>query len=289
MAGSASITPLVQRMIEDKFGPDRVMHRKRPKFCVAEGAAILANLLVNTVCHNCGHPYDEDAEECAECGAPLQLSDKVICRQCAFPNEPGAQVCAMCNNRLQIIVDGAFSSRHYGLQLAGDTFSVFIEKNDEIPTAEPGWKPFETQVPNQRMIRIPVYGGDNLEKASANENQGEFFAILPPGLPEGTVVRVSLSLDADEIFCPAGRLEDGTDLQPWVITGGADQKAIEAFNEVDRDLAQLATAFSQSAQEAIDKHKEQILKNLHDGAYQDAQRGIEQLRQLATAISSLCD
>ncbi|GAG30627.1 unnamed protein product [marine sediment metagenome] len=102
-------------------------------------------------------------------------------------------------------------------------------------------------------------------------------------------MRVSLSLDADEIFCPAARLEDGTDLQPWVSTGGADQKAIEAFNEVDRDLAQLATAFSQSAQEAIEKHKQQILKNLHDGDCQDAQRGIEQLRQLATAISSVCD
>ncbi|GAG28214.1 unnamed protein product, partial [marine sediment metagenome] len=118
MAGNASITPLVQRMIEDKFGPDRVMRKKRPKFCVAEGAAIVANLLVNTVCHNCGHPNDEDAEECAECGAPLQLRDKVICRHCAFPNEPGAQVCAMCNTPLQIIVDGGFSSRHYGVQLA---------------------------------------------------------------------------------------------------------------------------------------------------------------------------
>jgi molecular chaperone DnaK (HSP70) len=182
-----------------------------------------------------------------------------------------------------------FSSRHYGVELAQDQFEVFIEKNDEIPTAEPRWMRFETQMPNQRMICIPVYGGDNLEKASANEKQGEVFAVLPPGLPKGTVVRVSLSLNADEIFCPAARLEDGPDLKPWVITGGADQKAIEAFNEVDRDLAQLATAFSQSAQEAIEKHKEQILKNLHDGDYQDAQRGIEQLRQLATAISSVCD
>ena len=73
------------------------------------------------------------------------------------------------------------------------------------------------------------------------------------------------------------------------MTGGADQKSLEAFNEVDRDLAQLATAFSQSAQDAIEKHKDQILKNLHDRDYQDAQRGIEQLRQLAMAISSVCD
>jgi len=284
MTGNATITPLVQQMMEDKFGPDRVLRKKHPKLCVAEGAAIVAKLLVSTVCHDCGHPNDEDAEECAECGTPLQLRDKVICRHCEFPNESGAQVCAMCSNPLQEFVLGGISSRHYGVELARDAFSVFIEKNDEIPTEDARWKTFYTQVPDQRVICIPVWGGDDLEKASANQKQGEVFAILPSGLATGSGVRVSLSLDSDEIFRLAARLEDGTDLQPWVIKGEADQKAIEALDGIERDLGELGGALSQSERQAIEEQREQVLRHLQEGNYKDAQEGVEQLGQLVTAL-----
>jgi len=284
MAGNATITPLVQEMMEDKFGPDRVIRKKHPKFCVAEGAAIVAKLLVNTVCPNCGHPNDEDAEECAECGAPLQLRDKVICRHCEFPNEQGAQVCAMCSNPLQEIVLDGISSRHYGVELAQDQFEVFIEKNDGIPTAEPKWKAFETQMPNQRMIRIPVWGGDNLEKASANEKQGEVFAILRSGLPKGTVVRVSVWLDADEIFRLAARLEDGTDLKPWVMDGGVDQKVMEALSGIAGELAELGEVLDQTEREAIEEKRDQVLKKLQDRQYEAAQQDVEDLQQIVGAI-----
>lgn len=52
-----------------------------------------------------------------------------------------------------------------------------------------------------------VYGGHNLEKASANERQGEAFAILQPGLPKQTPIRITLELaeqDAKAIECIEG-------------------------------------------------------------------------------------
>jgi len=134
------------------------------------------------------------------------------------------------------------------------------------------------------VICIPVWGGDNLEKASANEKQGEVFAILASGLTKGTGVRVSLSLDADDIFRVAARLEDGTDLEPWVITGEDDQKVIDALKEIDRKQGAVGGVLSQGERQAIEEQREQILRNLQEGKYKDAQQGVEQLGQLVTAL-----
>ena len=93
------------------------------------------------------------------------------------------------------------------------------------------------------MISIPVYGGDNLEKASANEKQGEAFAILPLGLPQGTSVRLRLWLNSNGIFELTAHLENGTDLKPWIVEKGeANEKAIRAIERVEQLLAQKGDA-----------------------------------------------
>jgi hypothetical protein len=53
----------------------------------------------------------------------------------------------------------------------GDTYPTPVE-NEKSMT-------FYTRFANQRMVSIPVYGGDNEETASANEKQGEAFVVLP--------------------------------------------------------------------------------------------------------------
>jgi hypothetical protein len=79
---------------------------------------------------------------------------------------------------------------------------------------------FGTPRAGARIISFPIYGGDNLERAAANERQGEAFAILPPGLPAGTPIRVALRLDGDGVFNLSAHLEGGEDLHPWVVEKG---------------------------------------------------------------------
>ena len=49
-------------------------------------------------------------------------------------------------------------------------------------------------------------------------------------------------------------------------------------------MGQLVAGLGQSEREAIERHKEQILKNLQEKKNQEAQRGIEQLGQLASTL-----
>ncbi len=78
--------------------------------------------------------------------------------------------------------------------------------------------------PSLRIINIPVYGGDHLDKASKNTKQGEAFAILPPGLHEKTPVHIKLWLNDDGLFEVSAQLDDGTKLKPWILRIGENQE-----------------------------------------------------------------
>lgn len=277
MAGNATITPLVQRMVAAKFGEERVLRKKHPKHCVAEGAAIVAKLVNKIICPDCGHPNAESAEKCAECGTFLEL--KRFCAYCDEPNDAAAETCVACGKSLLDVAVDQNSTRHYGVQAAGDEFEVFVEKNDPVPTTEPAWKTFRTQVPNQWMISIPVYGGDALERASANEKQGEAFASLPPGLPQGAAVRLSLWLDEDEVFMLAARLEDGTELKPWVTTGEEDAQLIEVLGHIEREFTQLVGALGSGERKQIETLREQVLEQLASGNTEAAREIISSLQK----------
>ena len=276
LAGNATMTPLVQAMLEQRFSSERVLRKKHPKHCVAEGAAVVAKLLVGTICHACGHANPEGATECEnpDCGETLKL-EGIECPECGYVNEPGAEVCAGCSKELPKIVVSGIATRSYGVQIAGDKLAVYVCKNDELPMAEPAWQMFYTQVPNQRMISLPVFGGDNLENASTNEKQGEAFAILPPMLPKGAGVRVGLQLDADEVFEVFARLENGTDLNPWLLGGGQDARVIEQLNELEVQMAANGVPPA-----ALDAAREAVFENLAQGDYGRAQGAVDELGRL---------
>jgi hypothetical protein len=176
---------------------------------------------------------------------------------------------------------GGIAPYHYGTQSAGDRFNVFVKKDEPFPTENPQWQTFFTRTPNARMISIPVYGGENLDKASLNEQQGEAFAILPSGLPQETPVRVKLWLDEDGIFKVAAQLQDGTDLRPWIVKGEQDAKAIEAVQKAEQMLAGKGAAVSPKEQEEIENAKNQVFDDMRQGNFGKAQEHVEKLQALA--------
>jgi len=267
MAGNSTRVPLVQQAVEQMFGKERVMRTMHPKYCVAMGAAIMAARAgegwdcqapdpadPNRIC---GNWNNEGIDKCTKCGAPHKTEEDHI------SEDPVG------------LVIGGIAPFNYGAETAGDTFQLFVKKNDAYPTQAPVTQTFFTGKPNQRMISIPVYGGDHLERASTNEGQGEAFAILPPNLPANTSVRISLWLDADGIFELAASLQDGTDLRPWVLKGEADQSAVEAIQEVEQAFQEKAQLVSPEKMKSIEEGRAEAFDRLKQGDFRGAKKRAE--------------
>lgn len=133
-----------------------------------------------------------------------------------------------------LIPPGGIAPFAYGLQQAGDEYHVLIGKWEAYPTEKPRTLIWKTTESNQRLISIPVYGGDNLEKASANQKQGDLCIVLPPDLPEEEPVRVAMTLDADGVFDTFAHLADGRSLRPLILKGEADSRAMANLLETMR-------------------------------------------------------
>ncbi|HYF96015.1 MAG TPA: Hsp70 family protein [Symbiobacteriaceae bacterium] len=274
MAGNASAVPVVQQAMEKLFGAAKVVRSIHPKYAVAMGAAIVGTRIGPQVV----------------CQGP-DMTDQT--RECGHVNEQGSSVCARCgrslgleaeeNQDLEIgdgfLVVAGIAPFHYGTQTAGDKFNVFVRKGDPYPTENPETMTFYTSMPNQQMISIPVYGGDHLDKASANEKQGEAFAVLPPGLPQDTAVRVKLWLNGDCIFELTAHLEDGTDLHPWVLQGEADQKAVEAFQALQEAAHKIGHAMPPDLRREVEQGMREFFKRLNGKDFSGAGQLAEELKK----------
>jgi len=271
MAGNASNSPLVQRAVESLFGPDKIKRNIHAKYCVAFGAALCALRNDRIYCvapdtadpkKMCNHPNDENAILCSKCGASLETLDDELVYERIDVRTP--------------------ASVDYGIQTIGDVFSVFIHKNDPVPTEKENriTQRFHTNMPNQRMISVPIYGGMNHERASANEKQGQAFAILPPGLPASTDILLTLWMDGDRVFKLSAELGDGTPLKPWIMDGdGKDgSHALEIIEELEMKIAQKPGMSPQQKQE-VDAEREKAFECMRNrdfqGAEQDARKAIE--------------
>jgi molecular chaperone DnaK (HSP70) len=286
MAGNSTNVPLVQRSMEEVFGAQKVVRRLHPKHSVAMGAAIVAAWMGRQcVCQapdpddpsrECGHVNPDDVGRCARCGASMEAEAEPRAQG------PGASPAAPALGNL-----GGIAPFSYGAQYAGDAFHVFVKKGDPFPTPSPQSQIFRTRLPRQRMVSIPIFGGDSLERASANEKQGEAFAVLPPDLPQGAVVRIKLWLDRDGVFELAAHLDDGTDLRPWVVKGEQDARAIEAIQEVDKALAAEGVQLQSMVVAKVEVARNRVFDRLRDhdftGALEEARQARAQVEAAAAA------
>ncbi|MFW6119005.1 MAG: Hsp70 family protein [Planctomycetota bacterium] len=279
MAGNSTASPIVQQAVEQMFGREKIMRKMHPKYCVAIGAAIVAERWQGWECtapdpsgsgEVCGGCNPEDATVCQKCGAPIPDEEQERIK--VGPPED--------EEKPEALVLGGIAAFNYGTQTEGDKFNVFIQKGDPYPTEEPQTLTFYTQTANERMIRIPVYGGENLERASANEKQGEAFAVLPSRLPAGAAVRVKLTLDGDQVFHLEAHLEDGTDLRPWVLKGETDQKAVEAIRRGQEALDLKANMVGPEEAEPIEKARNDAFEKLQKGDFEGGLDAAERFTEL---------
>jgi len=187
---------------------------------------------------------------------------------------------------------GGIAPFHYGTQSQNDAFNVFIRKGDPFPTEDKTTLTFATGMPDQRIVDIPVYGGDDLQKASRNEKQGEAFVVLPSGLPRDTAVRISLWLDGDGVFSLAAALEDGRALDCWIVRGEADARAIEIIEAGEKALADKRSVLQPEEAAPIEALRNEAFAALGRrdfGAALDTARRFEQAAVAAAATVGTTD
>jgi molecular chaperone DnaK len=289
MAGNSTCLPMVQAAMEKMFKPEKVLRKIHPKHCVAIGAALLAARLRGVVCQApdkldpkqpCGKVNKPDANICEQCGASLQLEEE----------QAGASGSAETTVIPDIVLPGGgIAAFSYGAQTAGDKFNVFIRKSEPYPTENPQALTFYTTMPNQRIISIPVYGGDHLDKASANELQGQAFAILPPHLPQDTPVRIKIWLDNDGIFELSSHLEDGTNMHPWILRGEEDSRAAEALEVAERKLAQKGESIPPERRRDLDRARERVFDELRKKDNEQARQHAENLDEMIDQMAVSAD
>jgi molecular chaperone DnaK len=276
LVGEGTKVPFVRKTIEGVFGREKVICNVRAEHAVALGAAVMWTGPTGIICQapdpadpkrECGYTNPLDATHCGKCNRPLAETCEPIEQE---EGEAG-------------LVIGDPAPFHYGVQSAGDRFIVLVRRGEAYPTLEPRATTIATQVPNQRCIRIPVFGGVCLEKASANEKQGEIFAVLPPGLPKGAPVEVKLWLNKHQIFELAAHLEDGTSLNPRILHGDQDARAVEMLQVLEE--AMMRTSWERSATRAEEDQMEQGIRAAYamvtlgdyNGAIELAQKIVERL------------
>jgi molecular chaperone DnaK (HSP70) len=263
LAGNSSSIPAIQAAIEREFGAPKVLRTAHPKECVALGAVKVASWIEGVVCQapragdptkECGQPNPEGAKTCQKCGAPLESGETT-----------------------------GLSAMHYGTQSAGDRFNVFVRKGDPIPTSDAHAQTFRTQMPGQRVVCIPMFGGGDLEKASANTSEGVAYAVLPPGLAAQSPLRIKLWLDQDGTVAIAAALEGGAPLPAKVIKGDEDARAVEAVLKVEVLLLQKADALSSDERAAVEDGRNQALEAFRE---EDFDRTYELAVQLCDRLAA---
>src|SRR5262249_36680926 len=129
------------------------------------------------------------------------------------------------------------------------------------------------------MISIPIFGGENLQRASANEKQGQAFAVLPCALPKDTPVRVTLWLDGSGIFRVSAYLEEGTSPDRGTVSGDADALAIEAIERVERRIA--SEAPSGDVARTLEDGRDRVMGQMKARDFEGALREVAALEKEA--------
>jgi molecular chaperone DnaK (HSP70) len=212
LVGGSTTIPLVQRMLEEEFGPDKIMRNIDPMSCVAVGAAIAAERIPGIICHNvvgkdpsgkdrlCLESNPEDAIECHKCKAAL-IAQK-ICPECNHPNPFDAEKCEGpdCGHSFKMMIPLNVTAKPVGIMAEGNQYEILIQKSMPYPTEKPVVRRFKTASNTELAVRVPIYSSEVTEFNPKDDDQFVCAAdidLLGTHLPSGTPVDVSVEIDKD--------------------------------------------------------------------------------------------
>ncbi len=258
LVGGSSSIPKFQEAVEGFFGSEKVLKTIDPMTCVAMGAAVLAKSLSYVWCPDCQHENPMENDQCEKCGADL-----------AFRRDEPREV-----------ESTARTPKPYGIELEGGVYEEIIPKNEIYPLSEPYRKEFKTTMPDQRLIKIPVYEGSS-DTASENEWMGNiWFNDLPPGLPMGTPIEVSMHLDQDMVFT-IGLHIPGMEWNKEVLLEHGDRWQNSLQNSAMESYVQIKKEGHPDQKQQGDAIVQDIVRSIEAGDQAAAEQSLNQLQQLA--------
>ncbi len=226
LVGGSTTIPLVQRMLEEEFGSEKIMRNIDPMSCVAHGAGIAAARIEGIVCQNviergadgedrlCLEHNQSDAIVCRRCGAPL-VAEKV-CPTCNYSNTMDAKRCANpagCSHEFRWIDRGNVTAKPVGILTEGDAYVIIVPKGTPYPTSEPVVQTFRSAVEGNRAVLVPIYNAEMDEFNPKDPNQWIGAADINlegAHLPVGTKVDVRVSIDRDGCMDVEAIIQDGS-------------------------------------------------------------------------------
>jgi molecular chaperone DnaK (HSP70) len=149
-----------------------------------------------------GHENALNATVCSKCQHVFEI-EGIRCIQCKHVNKAKATVCEKCGNALS--TRNEVTSKDKGIELNDGRFDVIVPKGTKYPTPNPIHKLYVIPKADMQHWEIAVYEGDS---AIAKENEwlGDLVLELPRGLPEGTLVDISIHLDDDGSMVVSAKL-----------------------------------------------------------------------------------
>jgi molecular chaperone DnaK len=178
LVGGATLTPAVADAVEVLFGRAKIRRRINPMQCVALGAAVLAATLEGVACPACGEVNDDAADRCLKCASDLAAAHSIGSTIIVDPTPFSLGIRAVKGDDR-------------------DHFVAIIPKNTTYPLPEPIKHEFEAT--SDRMIRVPVYEGDNAI-ASKNTELGVIESSLSERINVRTRVEVSFNYDRNRVL-----------------------------------------------------------------------------------------
>ena len=235
LVGGSTTLPLVQRMLEEEFGADKIMRNIDPMACVAVGAGIAAARIPGIICQVDQESNGPEATTCHKCGA--QLVAEKMCPECDYPNALNARECsnpAGCAHVFKRMDPGNVTAKPTGILAAGGVYEVIVAKSAPYPTVEPVVRPFRTDTDSQRAVRVPIYQAEVGEFNPQDVTQWIGAADIDlegAHLPAETRVDVSVGIDSDGCLEIEALIQDGSGRRKKVfidptegVSGGGGDK-----------------------------------------------------------------
>ncbi|MCD8206424.1 MAG: Hsp70 family protein, partial [Bacteroidales bacterium] len=160
LIGGSSCIPLVRKMLEAKYGKDKIQSSEKPMLAVAEGAAILAQSLPS---EGSGIPTVDDGNDETPTG---QGSGTVI-----------------------------FTTKHQTFIKTISGYEKIIESQEPIPLQAN--RKFYTTCENQKLVEVKIY--NDAENGKYIKTTSGFFTITE-NLPHHSELKFTFDLDEDEIL-----------------------------------------------------------------------------------------
>jgi molecular chaperone DnaK len=245
LVGGSSLIPLIKKKLAKVFDEEKILRHERPMLCVAEGAARVADLLLNL-----------DTIECAACGKQTSAKD---------------EKCSNCGEKLKTIKSPVIQlSNACGIEVQDNPFKEMIAKGEYAPIEKTHI--YYTSVDDQRIIRIPAKSKDSEGKLLG---LGTLWMTIPPDkkLPRGTEVEVTLGLDEDVVVGISARLLDGSGIQARFSRGAKDEKVWDDLTKVFEKAKDLGS----EEKGKLVKKVQPVIESLNSDKVQDAKEKMDEI------------